>query len=100
MPKLQQGIAYADMEGARARNHIRRDGGRVAFAAGAGAQPKTRGLIMLSWAVTFLVIGLIAGVLGITGVAGTATHIAYVLFVVFLILAVVGMVMGRRPPAV
>ena len=33
---------------------------------------------MLSWAVTFLVIGLIAGVLGVTGVAGTATHIAYV----------------------
>ncbi len=31
---------------------------------------------MLSWAVTFLVIGLIAGVLGVSGVAGTATHIA------------------------
>jgi uncharacterized membrane protein YtjA (UPF0391 family) len=59
-----------------------------------------RGVIMLSWAVTFLVIGLIAGVLGISGVAGTATNIAYILFVVFLILAVVGMVMGRRPPAV
>jgi uncharacterized membrane protein YtjA (UPF0391 family) len=55
--------------------------------------------IMLSWAVTFLVIGLIAGVLGVSGVAGTATHIAYVLFVVFLILAVVGLIMGRRPPA-
>ena len=53
---------------------------------------------MLSWAVTFLVIGLIAGVLGVSGVAGTATHIAYVLFVVFLILAAIGMVMGKRPP--
>jgi uncharacterized membrane protein YtjA (UPF0391 family) len=64
------------------------------------SHPVRRGVIMLSWAVTFLVIGLIAGVLGVSGVAGTATHIAYVLFVVFLILAVVGMVMGKRPPAV
>ena len=31
---------------------------------------------MLSWAITFLVIGLVAGVLGISGVAGTATYIA------------------------
>jgi F0F1-type ATP synthase assembly protein I len=27
---------------------------------------------MLSWAITFLVVGLIAGVLGVSGVAGTA----------------------------
>lgn len=60
--------------------------------------PRERGVIMLSWAVTFLVIGLIAGVLGVSGVAGTATHIAYVLFVIFLILAAIGMVMGKRPP--
>jgi len=53
---------------------------------------------MLSWAVTFLVIALIAGVLGLSGIAGAATQIAWVLFVVFLILFVVGMVMGRRPP--
>ena len=33
---------------------------------------------------TFLVVGLIAGVLGVSGVAGAATYIAYVLFVVFL----------------
>ena len=31
---------------------------------------------MLNWAITFLVIGLVAGVLGISGVAGTATYIA------------------------
>jgi uncharacterized membrane protein YtjA (UPF0391 family) len=53
---------------------------------------------MLSWAVTFLVIALIAGVLGLSGVAGTATHIAWVLFVVFLIVAAASFIMGRRPP--
>ena len=54
---------------------------------------------MLSWAITFLVIGLVAGLLGVSGVAGAATQIAYVLFVVFLIGALVSFVMGRRPPA-
>jgi len=53
---------------------------------------------MLNWAVTFLVIALIAGLLGLSGVAGAATQIAWILFVVFLILFLVGLVMGRRPP--
>ena len=35
---------------------------------------------MLSWAVTFLVVAIIAGLLGLSGIAGTATQIAYVLF--------------------
>jgi uncharacterized membrane protein YtjA (UPF0391 family) len=55
---------------------------------------------MLSWAVTFLVIALIAGILGFTTVAGTAFGLAKILFVVFLILFVVTLLMGRRPPAV
>lgn len=55
---------------------------------------------MLSWAVTFLIIGLIAGILGLTGLAGTATQIAWVLFVVFLILFLVSFVMGRRVPPI
>jgi len=55
-------------------------------------------IIMLGWAVTFLVIGLIAAVFGFTGIAGTATNIAWILFVVGLILAVVFAVVGRRPP--
>jgi len=53
---------------------------------------------MLNWAITFLVVALIAGVLGLSGVAGAATQIAWILFVVFLILFLVGLVMGRRPP--
>ena len=53
---------------------------------------------MLSWSMTFLIIGLIAGVLGLSGIAGAATQIAWILFVVFLVLFVVSLIMGRRPP--
>lgn len=54
--------------------------------------------IMLSWAITFLVIALIAAVLGFGGIAGTAVGIAKLLFFVFLILFVVSLFFGRRPP--
>jgi len=57
---------------------------------------------MISWAVTFLVIALIAAVLGFGGIAGTAIEIAkiifYVAIVLFLISAVMGLLRGRRPP--
>lgn len=53
---------------------------------------------MLGWALTFLIIGLIAGLLGLTGIAGAATNIAWILFVIGLILALVFMITGRRPP--
>lgn len=53
---------------------------------------------MFSLAITFLVIGLIAGVLGLTGIMGTATNIAWILFVVGLILALISFVFGRRTP--
>ena len=53
---------------------------------------------MLNWAITFLVIALIAGSLSLSGIAGAATQIAWILFVVFLVLFLVGLFMGRRPP--
>jgi uncharacterized membrane protein YtjA (UPF0391 family) len=53
---------------------------------------------MLSWSITFLIIGLIAGVLGFSGVAGAATQIAWVLFVIFLLLFVASLLIGRRGP--
>jgi uncharacterized membrane protein YtjA (UPF0391 family) len=56
------------------------------------------GGFMLSWALTFLVIGLIAGLFGFFGVAGVATQIAWILFVVFIILFLVSLVVGRRGP--
>lgn len=52
---------------------------------------------MIGWAVTFLVIAIIAALFGFTGIAGTATQIAWILFVVGLIIAVVLFIMGRRP---
>jgi len=53
---------------------------------------------MLSWAVTFFIIALIAAVFGFSGIAGTAVNIAWILAVIGIILALVFMVMGRRPP--
>ena len=55
---------------------------------------------MLRWALLFLVIALIAGVLGFWGLEGTAMWIAKVLFVVFLICFIVSLVQGRRGPVV
>jgi uncharacterized membrane protein YtjA (UPF0391 family) len=53
---------------------------------------------MLGWAVTFLIVALIAGVLGFGFVAGTAAYIAKICLLIFLVLAVVSFVMGRRVP--
>jgi uncharacterized membrane protein YtjA (UPF0391 family) len=52
---------------------------------------------MMSLAVTFLVIALIAAVLGFSGIAGAAVNIAWILFVVGILLAIVFAVLGRRP---
>lgn len=41
---------------------------------------------MLSWALVFLVVALIAGAFGFWGVASVATGFAKILFVVFLVL--------------
>jgi len=58
---------------------------------------------MLSWALTFFIIAIIAGVLGFGGIAGAAVGIAKILFFVALALLVVSLVAGtlRRgaPPA-
>jgi uncharacterized membrane protein YtjA (UPF0391 family) len=55
---------------------------------------------MFGWALTFLVIALIAAVLGFGGIAGTAVGIAKLIFfvaiIVFAISAVVGLMRGRR----
>jgi uncharacterized membrane protein YtjA (UPF0391 family) len=53
-------------------------------------------LNMLSWAVVFFVVALLAAVFGFTGLAGTAVNIAWILVVVGIVLAVVFALMGRR----
>jgi uncharacterized membrane protein YtjA (UPF0391 family) len=51
---------------------------------------------MLHYAIVFLVIALIAGVLGFGVIAGTAATIAKVLFLVFIVLFLGSLILGRR----
>jgi uncharacterized membrane protein YtjA (UPF0391 family) len=54
---------------------------------------------MLSWALTFLVIALIAGLFGFGLVGGMAYGAAKICFFVFLVLAVVSLLTGNRVEA-
>jgi uncharacterized membrane protein YtjA (UPF0391 family) len=58
-------------------------------------------MAMLGWALTFLIVALIAAVLGFGGIAGFAVEIAKIIFFVaivrFVISAVVGLARGRTP---
>lgn len=63
----------------------------------ATSTPKAH-LTMLSWAITFLIIALIAALLGFTSIAGTAMGFAKIIFVVFLVMFVVSLLLGRRAP--
>jgi uncharacterized membrane protein YtjA (UPF0391 family) len=51
---------------------------------------------MLSYAITFLIIAIIAGVLGFGVIAGTAAMIARVLFIIFLVLFIASLFTGKR----
>ena len=57
---------------------------------------------MLRWALIFLVVALVAGLLGFTNVAGTSMAIAqtlfYVFIVIFVVMLVISLITGRRPP--
>jgi len=55
-----------------------------------------RGGIMLYYALVFLVVALIAGLLGGSGMAAITTNIAYVLFVIAIVLFLVHLLSGRR----
>ncbi len=56
---------------------------------------------MIGWAVTFLVIALIAAVLGFGGIAGFAVELAKIVFfvaiVLFVLSAIFGFARGRSP---
>ena len=51
---------------------------------------------MLSLALLFLVVAIVAAVFGFTTVAGAAVGIAQLLFVIFAVLFVVTLLFGRR----
>jgi uncharacterized membrane protein YtjA (UPF0391 family) len=57
---------------------------------------------MLGWAVTFLLIALVAAVFGFGGIAGLAIEMArvvfYVAIILFAIAATVALVQGRSAP--
>ena len=57
-----------------------------------------RPITMLSYAITFLIIALIAGILGFGVVAGTAALIAKICFALFLVLFLISLVSGRKGP--
>jgi len=59
-----------------------------------GWTPRQEGIKMLGWALTFLVIGLLAAMLGFTEIAGASFAIAKFLAAVFLVLFVVFLVLG------
>jgi uncharacterized membrane protein YtjA (UPF0391 family) len=56
---------------------------------------------MLGWALTFLIVALIAAMLGFGGIAGFAVEIAKIIFFVaiiqFEISAIFGVIRGRSP---
>lgn len=56
---------------------------------------------MLRWAVTFLVVAIIAGVFGFGGIAAGAVEIARILFAVFIVLFIIAAIMhalqGKAP---
>jgi uncharacterized membrane protein YtjA (UPF0391 family) len=59
-------------------------------------------IFMFGWALTFLVIALIAGVLGFGGVAIISIEMAKIIFTVaiilFLVSVIIGLVRGRSTP--
>ena len=56
---------------------------------------------MIGWAITFLIVALVAAIFGFGGIAGTAVDIAKLIFfvaiVLFAISAVIGLMRGRSP---
>jgi uncharacterized membrane protein YtjA (UPF0391 family) len=58
-------------------------------------------IAMFGWAISFLIVALIAAVLGFGGIAGLSIEIAKIIFfvaiVLFVISAVVGLARGRSP---
>jgi uncharacterized membrane protein YtjA (UPF0391 family) len=59
-------------------------------------------IAMLGWALTFLIVAIIAAIFGFGGIATTAAGIAQILFVIFIVLFLASMiyhlVSGRRRP--
>jgi uncharacterized membrane protein YtjA (UPF0391 family) len=68
---------------------------------GAEADPSSEVTTMIGWAITFLIVALVAAIFGFGGIAGAAVDIAKLIFfvaiVLFAISAVIGLLRGRSP---
>lgn len=53
---------------------------------------------MLTWAIIFFIIAIVAALLGFSGIAGISWTIGLVLAAIFVVLAIIFLVAGRRPP--
>ena len=53
---------------------------------------------MLSWALAFLIVALLAALLGFTGIVGPASWIARILFALFLVLFAACITFSRKRP--
>jgi uncharacterized membrane protein YtjA (UPF0391 family) len=69
---------------------------RVGLLATSRSETAAKEALMLSWALAFLIVAVIAAVLGFGIIAGTAAAIAKVLFFIFLILFLAALLRGRR----
>ena len=68
---------------------------------GARTDSQEEGVPMISLALTFLIVGLVAALLGLWGIAAMASQIAWVLFLIGVVFLVLHMIGARRlPPAV
>ncbi len=54
---------------------------------------------MLNYAIAFLLIAIVAGILGFGVIAGTAATFAKVLFLIFIALFVFSLLRGKKPNA-
>jgi uncharacterized membrane protein YtjA (UPF0391 family) len=52
---------------------------------------------MLSWALAFFILAIVAALFGLTGLAAGMTQIAWILFVLFLVAFAVSLIRGRGP---
>ena len=51
---------------------------------------------MLNWAITFLVLAIVAALFGFGGIAAESAYFAKILFFVFIVLFLVSFITGRR----
>jgi uncharacterized membrane protein YtjA (UPF0391 family) len=74
---------------------------RLAFLRHRGQTANGKEYAMFGWALTFLIVALIAAILGFGGIAGFAVEIAKIIFFVaillFVLSAIVGLMRGRTP---